>query len=750
MSANVDRQTALQVNRILRSQATTYAMAGTLIAVAAVILGTLLVSVQVYDGITLENIKRAHRENIAIWALDAMPFLFGLWGQVASLRMARHAGTLLESSTSTLREELEEAHYTARNKTDFFARMSHELRTPLNAILGMSEMLGDTEDPDKRRDRARVIHDSAESLLTLINDVLDMSRIEAGQIEIDSVDFDLRSHLNGAAHLLEGQAVAKGLRLISLVPPDAPRRVVGDPGRLRQVLVNLIGNAIKFTERGEIVLSLRRWTRADDGYRLSIEVADTGVGIARKDLERLFEPYQQADEHHGGTGLGLSITRELIQAMGGEIEVDSTPGRGSAFSFTVHVGLSAAPQDAGQPAVDLHGKRVLLADGDAHARAALGGQLEALGLRVTPVGDGVEAMQEALRAAVREQPYQLLLADMFLPHLSGEDLGRRLIERPETRNCCMAVMTTAGARGDAKRLNEAGFAGYLRKPLPPAHLQELVQAILATGSMSADERRRQGLVTRFTVSGASPVLDPVLVVDDSSVNREIALEQLARIDLDAESSDSGEAAFEALARRRFGVILLDAHLGDGTAEDFIRRLRSSADGHAGIPVVVFSAGLTDAERAGCEQAGADGFLDKPVSAEQLRAALLPQLEADTTDDGRDAESAPGPEEEGVEDRTVTPTLARLFLQETESRIEAILSAAAEEPPGNDKIANEAHGIKGASQHLPAANFTGSASRLEQAALAGEEQEVRAAIEDLLSRWKSLRREIDRLAGGTAE
>jgi len=753
MSANVDQETALQVNRILRTQATTYALAGTLIAIIAVILGTLLVCVQVYDGITLDNIKRTHRENIAIWALDAMPFLFGLWGQVASLRMARHAGTLVESSTSTLREELEEAQYTARTKTDFFARMSHELRTPLNAILGMSEMLGETEDPEKRRDRARIIHDSAESLLTLINDVLDLSRIEAGRMEIDSVEFDLRDHLNGAAGLLEAQALGKGLRLICLVPPDAPRHVVGDPGRLRQVLINLLGNAIKFTEAGEVVLSLRRWSREDDGYMLSIEVADTGVGIARKDLDRLFEPYRQAGRGHGGgTGLGLSITRELVHAMGGEIGVDSTPGKGSAFSFTVRVGLSAgADERAAREAVELRGKRVLLADGDAHARESLEGQLQALGMEVTTVGDGVEAMQQALRAAVNEQPHELLLADMFLPHLSGEDLGRRLLQRVETRECCMAIMTTAGARGDAKRLKEAGFAAYLRKPLPPARLQELVQAILATRGLSPTERRQRGLVTRFTLArdGEGDGTDPVLVVDDSDVNREIALQQLARLGLRGEGCATGAAALDAVQQRPFVAILLDAHLADCTGDTLLDRLRALPSPAARLPVIVFSAGLTDAERASCERAGADGILVKPVADADLRAALAAWLEDHAAaPSGQAAPEPAGERAESVDEGTVTPTLARLFLQEAEDRMESIRGAAdADDEPGHAAIAREAHGLKGASQHVPAAEFTACAARLEQAARDHDDATVRSEIGELDQQWRALRGQLARLAGG---
>jgi len=744
-----DRRAALQAFGILRERATTYALAGTAIAVTAVILGTLLVCVQVYDGITLDNIQRAHRENVAIWALDAMPFLFGLWGQYANLRMAREAGSLMESGTEDLRRELEEVQYTAGAKTEFFARMSHELRTPLNAILGMSDLLAEGDDPARRRERARIIHDSAESLLTLINDVLDLSRIEAGRMEIDSVEFDLREHLNGAAGLLEPQAAGKGIRLISLVPPDAPRRIVGDPGRLRQVLINLLGNSIKFTDDGEVVLSLRRWTREDDGYQLSIEVADTGVGIASEELERLFEPYRQAARQGGGgTGLGLSITRELVRAMGGEISVDSTPGRGSAFTFTIRVGLPVAVDDRGPAtSVDLHGRRVLLADGDAHGREALGGQLEALGMEVTTVGDGVEAMKAALRAAARERSFDLLLTDMFLPNLSGEDLGRRLLGRPGMRETCVAIMTTAGARGDAKRLNEAGFSAYLLKPLPPGQLQELMGAILATRSLSPGERRRKGLVTRHSIAEGAVGDEPVLVVDDSEVNREIALQQLQRLGIEGEAVAGAAAALEALEHGSFDAILLDAHLPDGDADEVIPRLRAARPAAERTPVIVFSAGLTADERARCERAGADGILVKPAADADLRAALASRPGYHPAPTAQATAAEPRHDEaEPAADPAVTPTLARLFLGEAESRMASIRGTADEgHEPDYEAIAREAHGLKGASQHLPEPQFTDTASRLEQAALSGQEPEVRAAIEDLVAQWEPLRQRLDHLA-----
>ena len=733
--------------RILRARASTYALAGTLIAVIAVILGTLLVCQQVYDGITLDNIVRAHTENVAIWALDAMPFLFGLWGQIASLRMAREAGTLVETGTGQLREELEQARYTAQAKTDFFARMSHELRTPLNAIIGMSELLADADDPEQRRHQARVIHESADSLLTLINDVLDFSRIEAGRMEIDSVEFHLPEHLNGAAGLLQPQAAAKGLRLISLIPRDAPRRITGDPGRLRQVLINLLGNAVKFTDTGEIVLSLTGWRRTQDGYRLSIEVADTGIGIDASQRDLLFEPYRQGGRQRGGTGLGLSITRELIQAMGGDIEVDSEPGKGSVFSFTILVGTGSTSEPVERAAaIDLRGRSLLLADADPQAREALAGQLRTLGMQVTETGDGIEAMQEALRAAKREQPFDVVLTDMFLPHLSGERLGRRLKERPATAGACIAIMTTAGARGDAKRLREAGFAAYLQRPLPPEHLQELLQAILATRDLSEAERQRRGMVTRFSITPAPVSNAPVMIVDDSPVNREVALGQLARLGLTGHEAGNGAEAFAALERDTFCALLIDQNLPDCSGDELIARLRRLERPYSELPAIVFTAGLSDDERRRCERAGANAVLIKPVRQADLRAALEAHLGAAVADPAqtRHAAEDPAPDPHGA---TLTPTLARLFLREGRQRIESIRAAIGRDTPDLDRVAREAHGLKGASQHVPAGALARCVERLERAARDGDLQAARREVEALRHDWSRVRRELETTSTG---
>lgn len=732
--SSFDYETAAQVFRVLRARATLYAVIGTLIAIIAVILATLLVCVHVYDGITTDNIMLAHRENIAIQALDAMPFLFAWWGQYASSKMAAEAGSMVERRTDDLKQELADARFTAQAKTDFFARMSHELRTPINAIVGMSELVMNTDDPEQRRHHAQVIHDSAYGLLTLINDVLDFSRIEAGRMELDDVGFDLHDHLNGTATLLDQQAREKGIRLVSLIPPDTPRRVVGDPGRLRQIVINLVGNAIKFTSEGEVILAVKRWESLDaGGYRIRIEVADTGVGITPEAQEHLFEPYSRVGtESTEGTGLGLSITRDLVAAMEGTIGVESEPGVGSVFWFEIQLGAARAPErDA--PAPRLRGRRVLLADPDPDQRTALASQLRTLGMWVTQAGDGVEAMQMALRAAADSTAYDLLLAELFLPHLSGEELGRRLKQRPETCTTSLAIMTATGARGDARRLNEAGFAGYLTRPIPPEKLEELVQAILATHALPEAERRREGLVTRYHVeqSCARGRGRPVLVVDDSAISREITLHQLDRLGIDAEQVETGTRAVEAVGSRDYAAILMDLRLPDMHGADAIQAIRRNANARALPPILVLTAGATADERQRCENAGIEAFMTRPIEREALRSALAPWIRA---------RSDTATEPETTISGAPEPKLVRVFVQEADERIGAMRTTLA----GNadlDVLGRHAHTIGSTSRHFRGTELTDLARHIEALANAGDLDSVRAAFPEMENAWTALRADL---------
>lgn len=474
-----------------------------LIAAAAVVIATLLVAWLSSGSITIAGIAGAQRENIALWTMDAMPFLFALWGQYASFRMAEEATAMVSENARVLTEALKEAHDTSQAKTDFFARMSHELRTPVNAIVGMAELLAEPTSPAEARWHAQIVREAAQNLLTLINDVLDIAKIEAGRLELEEIEFDLRECVRDALLLLDEQATRKGLTFTCIVAPEIPVRALGDPGRLRQIISNLVGNGIKYTNQGEVTFTIKP-VPAEDASRLTlrIEVADTGIGIPANARRDLFQPYRQTDQaavRRGGTGLGLAITHELVEAMHGEIGVRSEVGRGSTFWCTLHL-RPCIPTTT--PALDrpirLDDVPVLLADPNEQTRRALADQLRALGMRVETAAYGADAIA-AGRDAVRDgKPYDIILLDMFLPGMGGEELGMRFLEDPDTRNAAVVIITSAGARGDVERMAREGFSGYLTRPLPPADLKPLLTRILAQRTLSRAERRRLGLVTRHS------------------------------------------------------------------------------------------------------------------------------------------------------------------------------------------------------------------------------------------------------------
>ena len=714
---------------LMRQKASRYAFIGTLIAALAVVLATVLLTLIVYDGFNAENIIRAHRENIALWFLDALPFAYALWGQYASMGMAKEAGTLVRQRTASLRKELEQARYTTQAKTDFFARMSHELRTPINAIIGMSEALIDAGLPDRHRRSARIIHDSAYDLLTLINDVLDISRIESGRMELDAVEFDLHETLLNASSLLERQAESRGLRLVQLIPPDAPRRVIGDPGRLRQILVNLLGNAVKYTREGEVTLSLRDWRRQDNNsLRITIEVADTGAGIPRAEQKHLFQAYRTGgngtSQGSNSTGLGLAITRELVEAMDGDISVSSEPGRGSAFSFTVVLQAPASKTRDATRLKGLEGIRVLLVENASANRQSLAEQMRALGIRVDLEEDGQRALDMAREAATAGQAYDLVLSDIFLTgDINGEQLGRALRQDPACRETCLSVITDTGARGDAKRFNDAGFDGYLTRPIAPENLRELLSFILARREQPAAARQSQGLVTRWHVEHTDSSQLPILVVDDSEIALEITRNILQRLGWQVSTASTVTNALEQVTASDFALVLSDWQLDDSDADAFIRELRTLPGRPGQLPIVVLSAGSDPDSKAKAMAAGANDWLVKPVTRETLQSALARHTEAFTEsppDQSQSTRHAPSPDTRLVE----------IFLAEAGRRLNEIREAAHASPPDLQTLARHAHAIKGTSQHVGGDDVAQIASRIEQQANHGEAETALSDLPDM--------------------
>ena len=535
--------------------------------------------------------------------------------------------TIEHEAADEMRRARALAEDAARMKSDFLANMSHEIRTPMNAIIGMAYLALKADPTPRLRDYLGKIQSSSQLLLGIINDILDLSKIEAGKMVVEHTDFDLDQVLSNVTNLIADKAASKGLELIIDVAEDVPTNLIGDPLRLGQILVNYANNAVKFTEHGEIEISIALAPPVDDGVVLRFAVRDTGIGLSDEQRTRLFQNFEQADSSttrkYGGTGLGLVIAKQLAEMMGGEVGVDSELGRGSTFWFTARLGRSAAKVRSLQPNPELRGRRLLVVDDSDTAREVIGDMLRGMSFRVTAVASGAQAVAEVARAAAAGEPYEIAFLDWQMPAMDGIATAEKIRGLALDHPPLLVIITAYGRDELFKSAEAAGIGDVLIKPLSASLLFDAVMRALggvldelpsATVASSSLESRLEAQLV--SIAGAH-----VLLVEDNDMNQEVATELLESAGCVVELAENGQVALDKVQRERFDVVLMDMQMPvmDGlTATLEIRKLQALRE----LPIVAMTANAMQGDRERCLAAGMQDHIAKPIEPDDLWRALL--------------------------------------------------------------------------------------------------------------------------------